>query len=69
MLIILVNFEIFELLSITTDVVLASKYSPDTVIVLKPDFDKLIAIFRDSTNTTFPNRKFLSEENFLSHFT
>ena len=58
MLIILVNFEIFELLSITTDVVFASKYSPDRVIVLKPDFDKLIAIFRDSTNTTFPKGSF-----------
>ena len=69
MLIILVNFEIFELLSITTDVVFASKYSPDRVIVLKPDFDKLIAIFRDSTNTTFPKRKFLSDKNLLSHFT
>ena len=69
MLMILVNFEIFELLSITTDVVFASKYSPDRVIVLKPDFDKLIAIFRDSTNTTFPKRKFLSDKNLLSHFT
>ncbi|CAI8203355.1 MAG: Uncharacterised protein [Candidatus Nitrosopelagicus brevis] len=65
----MVNFEIFELLSITTDVVFASKYSPDRVIVLKPDFDKLIAIFRDSTNTTFPKRKFLSDKNLLSHFT
>ena len=39
MLMIDVNFEIFELLSITTEVAFASKYSPDKVIVLKPDFD------------------------------
>ena len=38
-LMIFVNFEIFELLSITTDVAFASKYSPDIVIALDPDFD------------------------------
>ena len=69
MLIIFVNFEIFELLSITTDVAFASKYSPDIVIALKPDFDNWIAILLDSTRITFPKRNFFRDRNFFSHFT
>ena len=69
MLIIFVNFEILELLSITTEVVFASKNSPDKVIALKPDLDKAIAVFRDSTKTTFPKRNFFKGMNFLSQFT
>ena len=36
-----------ELISITSDVFLASKNSPSSVIVLNPDFERLIAEFLD----------------------
>ena len=64
MLIILVSFEIFESISITTDVFRASKNSPSNVIALNPDFDKRIAEFRDFAKNTFPNSKVLSFLNF-----
>ena len=56
-------------MSITTADALASKNSPSKVIVLKPDFDILIAASRESTSITLPKRKVLSGLNLLSHFT
>ena len=40
---ILVNFEIFEFVSMTSDAFCASKNSPSNVIVLNPDLERCIA--------------------------